>query len=73
MVPRRPGATTAARSRRRHALVDVDFVDAVGDGVDDEIDAAYQRKYGRYRGPVASITSPAARSTTLKLIPRQPD
>ena len=38
-------------------------------GVDDEIDAAYQRKYGRYPGPVKSITSPTARSTTLKLDP----
>ena len=41
-------------------LIDVDFVDAVGDA-DAEIDAAYQRKYGRYPGPVASITSPVAR------------
>ena len=37
------------------------------------IDAAYQRKYGRYPGPVKSITSPPARSTTLKIIPHQPD
>ncbi len=37
----------------------MDFVDAVGDA-DDEIDAAYQRKYARYPGPVASIASPLA-------------
>jgi hypothetical protein len=49
---------------------DVDFVDAVGDA-DDEIDAAYQRKYSQYPGPVASITSTVARATTLKLVPRQ--
>ena len=54
------------------STVDVDFVDAVGDA-DDEIDAAYQRKYARYPGPVASITSHLARATTLKLVPRQPE
>lgn len=51
-------------------VIDVDCVDAVG-AVDDEIDAAYQAKYGRYPGPVASITSDVARSTTLKIIPHQ--
>lgn len=50
--------------------IDVDFVDAVGDA-DAEIDAVYRRKYGRYHGPVTSITSAVARSTTLKLVPRQ--
>ena len=53
-------------------VVDVDFTDG-GDGVDDDIDAAYHLKYGRYPGPVKSITSPPARSTTLKIIPHQPD
>ena len=52
-------------------VADVDFVDS-GD-VDDELDAEYERKYGRYPGPVKSITSPAARSTTLKLVPHQAD
>ena len=37
---------------------DVDFVDAAGDA-DDEIDAAYQAKYGRYPG--LSGPSPAMR------------
>jgi hypothetical protein len=58
-------------------VADVDFVDvssADTDGArDDEIDAAYQRKYGRYPGPVDAITSPKARSTTQKLLPHQPD
>jgi hypothetical protein len=49
--------------------IDVDFVE--GGGVDDELDAEYQRKYGQYPGPVQAITSPAARSTTLKLVPHQ--
>jgi hypothetical protein len=51
---------------------EVDFVDAVGEA-DSEIDAAYERKYGRYPGPVASITSPTARATTLKIVPHQSD
>ena len=50
----------------------VDFVDSDRD-VDDELDAEYQRKYGRYPGPVKSIISAAARSTTLKLVPHQAD
>ena len=35
------------------------------------IDAAYRAKYHQYRSPVEYITSSLARSTTLKLIPRQ--
>ena len=38
--------------------------------INDELDAAYRAKYGNYSGPVAAITSPLARSTTLKLVPR---
>lgn len=37
---------------------------------DDALDAAYRRKYGRYPGPTAHITAPAARETTLRLDPR---
>jgi hypothetical protein len=33
--------------------------------------AAYQAKYRRYSGPVASITSLLARLATLKIIPQQ--
>lgn len=51
---------------------DVTFVDIdAGDAVNADLDAAYQSKYRRYSGPVASITSPLARSTTLKVIPQQ--
>lgn len=53
--------------------IDVDFVDGSDPAGDDLIDAAYRGKYSRYTGPVKSITSPTARSTTLKLIPRQDD
>ena len=56
-----------------HAAADVDFVDGSDPADDDLIDAAYQHKYGRYSGPVKSITSPTARSTTLKLVPHQSD
>src|SRR6476659_4756327 len=52
-----------------HATVDVDFVEGSEAAGDDPIDAAYQRKYGHYSGPVKSIISPTARSTTLKLVP----
>jgi hypothetical protein len=51
---------------------DVTFVDIdTGDPINAELDGAYQAKYRRYAGPVASITSPLARSTTLKVIPQQ--
>ena len=56
-----------------YATTDVDFVDGSDPVDDDRIDAAYQRKYGRYAGPVKSITSPKARATTLKVVPHQPD
>jgi hypothetical protein len=35
---------------------------------DDEIDEEYRRKYGRSSSAVDSITSPKARSTTLRLV-----
>ena len=47
---------------------DVTFVDA--DDINDDLDAAYRAKYRRYPGPVNSINSPTARSTTIKLVPR---
>ena len=53
-------------------VLDVDFIDGDHRG-NDELDAEYQCKYGRYPGPVKAITSEAARSTTLKLAPHQAD
>ena len=47
---------------------DVDFVDA-DHNLDDDLDAAYRRKYGRFPGPTAHITAPAARDTTLRISP----
>ena len=50
---------------------DVAFVDA-DHSMDDQLDAAYRSKYRRYAKSITdSITSPAARSTTLKLVPRR--
>ena len=49
---------------------DVTFVDAAPD-ITDQIDAAYRTKYRRYAASiVGSIVSPAARSATIKLVPR---
>ncbi len=51
---------------------DVTFVDAAPD-LDDQIDAAYRTKYRRYATSIiSSIVSPAARSATIKLVPRTP-
>ena len=48
---------------------DVTFVDADHD-IDDELDAAYRTKYRRSPSSVVHITSPVARSATLRLVPR---
>ena len=40
------------------------------DAVNDQIDAAYRFKYGRYASIIDGITDAEARSTTLKLVPR---
>jgi hypothetical protein len=54
-------------------VTEVEFVDVDSDdAVNDAIDAAYHRKYGRYPGPVQSITSALARSTTLEIVPFEP-
>ena len=48
---------------------DVELVDA-DHGLDDQIDAEYRDKYSRYsENTLRRITSPEARSTTLKLVP----
>ena len=74
-----PGSAWFRATRHRHegrlsvgpVSKDVTFVDIdAGDEIDERIDAAYRIKYGRYSGPVASITANQARATTLKLVPR---
>jgi hypothetical protein len=48
---------------------DVEFAEA-DHGLDDEIDDAYKEKYGYPSSAVEHITSPEARATTLRLVPR---
>jgi len=48
---------------------DVTFVDA-DDDISDALDAAYQTKYRHTPSSVSHITSPAARSATLRPVPR---
>jgi len=48
---------------------DVALIDVVD--LEDEIDAAYRTKYRRYAASIIDhITSPGARSATLRLVPR---
>lgn len=49
--------------------VDVAFED-VPHHLDAEIDDAYKLKYGYPSGPVDSITSEAAKATTIRVVPR---
>lgn len=49
---------------------DVAFVDETAPGVNDQIDAAYRAKYGRYPQYVAPMLTAEVRATTIKLTPR---
>jgi hypothetical protein len=75
---RGPGAAWYRGSQARHeghiraggVEKDVTFVD-VGHDLDDEIDAAYRDKYGRYSaGLVDQMVTPETQATTIKLVPR---
>jgi hypothetical protein len=49
---------------------DVSFLD-VDHEIDDQVDTEYRSKYGHYSATtIDRITSPEARSTTIKLVPR---
>lgn len=51
---------------------DVTFMETSPD-IDDQIDAAYRKKYHRYAANIVnSILSPQARAVTIKLMPRAP-
>ncbi len=52
---------------------DVTFVEETDSGLNDQIDAAYRGKYGRYPQYVAPLVNNEGRSTTLKLVPRATD
>jgi hypothetical protein len=50
---------------------DLTFVVEADDDINDQIDAAYRTKYGRYGGRyVNPMVAPAARAATIKLVPR---
>jgi hypothetical protein len=50
---------------------DVTFVEEPDPSINDQIDAVYSTKYRRYAASIIShITSPEARSATIKLVPR---
>lgn len=51
---------------------DVTFEAETDPGVNDEIDAAYRAKYGRYSAYVEPMVGEAARATTLRLVPAEP-
>ena len=49
---------------------DVTFADP-GDGIDEELDAAYRAKYRRYSANIVnSVLTPQAKAATVKLVPR---
>jgi hypothetical protein len=63
-------ARASGRARIRAGGVEKDVIveDAHG-GVNDQVDAAYRSKYGRYASIVDAITDAAHRATTLRLVP----
>jgi hypothetical protein len=66
-------AVASGRGRVRAGGVgaDVTFAEETDPAVNDQIDAAYRAKYGRYgSGSVEPMVTPAARATTLRLLLR---
>ena len=63
-------ARASRRARIRAGGVDKDVtVEEAHGAINDQIDAAYRAKYGRYASIVDSITDAAHRATTLRLVP----
>ena len=68
------GAQTLHEAQIRAGGVTRDVSLLETDDVKDDIDAAYQTKYGRrYASILPSIVAPDARAATLKLVPRDAD
>jgi hypothetical protein len=63
-------ASGAGRLRAGNREKEVAFVPETDPACNDQIDAAYRRKYRRYPSYVRPMVSQEARSTTLKLVPR---
>jgi hypothetical protein len=49
---------------------DVTFVEETDSDINDQIDTAYTTKYRRYASIAKSMTTPAVRAATIKLVPR---
>jgi len=49
---------------------DVTFVEETDSEVNDQVDTAYTTKYRRYASIARSMTTPAVRAATIKLVPR---
>jgi len=49
---------------------DITLVDIDSDDINNQIDAVYRTKYGRYLQYVTPMVKPEARATTMKLVPR---
>jgi hypothetical protein len=49
---------------------DVTFVEEADADINDQIDASYTTKYRRYASIAKSMTTPAVRAATIKLVPR---
>jgi hypothetical protein len=64
-------ATHAAHIRGGGVEKDVALEDAP-DAIDDDVDAAYRSKYGRFASIVDGMTDAQARASTLRLVPREP-
>ncbi|HEX3737569.1 MAG TPA: DUF2255 family protein [Solirubrobacterales bacterium] len=66
---RAAGRRHEGRIEAGDTAVDVAFEDAPHH-LDEEIDAAYKEKYGYPSDPVDSITTDAAKATTIRVVPR---
>jgi hypothetical protein len=65
---RHEGRVWAGGVEKNVSLVEADH------RIDEEIDQEYRAKYGHYAAnTISRITSPEARSTTLRLVPATPD
>jgi hypothetical protein len=65
------GAQVRHEGHIRAGGVDKDVVLVEMDDVNDEVDAEYRTKYGRYAASLVDpMTSPEARAATLQLVPR---
>jgi hypothetical protein len=63
------GKLSAGRLQRGVAFAEVGAQAGEGSGLDDALDAAYRRKYGRSSSAVARITADVSRATTLRVDP----